>query len=129
TVASAKAANSFNHAGLPMRTLYFSLVTLALTSAAASALAQTLEPDTARRDRVLAAAAPYLDSETVSLGYIVLDPAWVDGAQKGLVTLLGPEGNQLASHPGFAMAKQVVKQLKEAGAEEVVFTLSLFDVH
>ncbi len=114
-----------------MRTFHLSIVTLSLVGMAASALAQgeADAADAARRDRVLAAAAPYLDGETVSLGYIVLDPAWVDGTQKMIPALLGQEGNKLAANPGFAMARQLIKQLKEAGAEEVVFTLSLHDVH
>lgn len=112
-----------------MRPFFRFHLAAALLIAMTSTLAQAQEPDTARRDRVLAAAAPYIDRETVFLGYIDLDTAWGDGAQRGLVTLLGPEGNQFAAHPGFGMAKQAVKQFQEAGAEEVVFTLSLLDIH
>ena len=114
-----------------MRTFHFSLLVLTFSTVAASTLAQAPNDaaDAPRRDRVLAAVAPYLDGETVSLGYIDLDPTWVDAAQKGIVTLLGPEGHHFAEHPAFGMAKQAVKQLQDAGAEEVVFTFSMFDVH
>jgi hypothetical protein len=114
-----------------MRTLYSSLVTLALFTMASGALAQEPagEADTARRDRVIAAAAPYIDGETFAIAYFDLDTAWVDGTQKMIPTLLGAEGNKMAAHPGFAIARQMVKQLEDAGAEEMVVMMSLLDLH
>lgn len=96
---------------------------------ASSALSQESD-NTAARQRVLAAVNRYTDASTLAVGYIDLDPSWVEGVQTELVKQLGDErGGDLASNHSFGLARTLLAGAKASGGREVIVIASVSDVN
>jgi len=96
---------------------------------ASSALAQE-SSKTSARDRVLAAASHYTDASTLAVGYVALDPAWVEGVQSELVKRLGVEqGGELASNPGLGVTRTLIAGIRASGGREAVVVVGVGDIH
>lgn len=96
---------------------------------ASSALSQESD-NTAARQRVLAAVNRYTDASTLAVGYIDLDPSWVEGVQTELVKQLGDErGGELASNPGLGVTRTLIAGIRASGAREAVVVAGVGDIH
>ena len=90
--------------------------------------------ETSPRQRVMAAVGEYVNVNTVVVGYLNIDPSWIEGVQQEIVLQLKEqglheEGQELAGNPAFGMVRGMVAGLRATGGREVVMIIGRNDFH
>lgn len=103
-------------------------VLFACVFTAATLTAQEPERDTSAHDRLRTAAEHYVGANTLAVGYVDVDPAWVESAEDVLKRYIGEAASEEPAAEALHVAQAMIAGVRSAGAREAMVVVAIEDL-